>query len=186
MYMKVTDSLLISLKYSFQLKMKQRINTLLENKRRLAIRLYVIAVAFGIIVNIGIVYAVSKRNGDQLGIINSFNFEKDVVQPAFCVVDSDCTVNSYCRQGTCLCNSGFITAPNFGFCAYQQKTELEAFLLSFFVGIFGADWFYLFVQGAPGSNGGYIVAGIFKLITRKPLSFLTKLFSWNPWHMGHD
>merc|ERR1712080_26411 len=44
--------------------------------------------------------------------------------------------------------------------AGKGKSKLVAFLLSFFLGEFGVDWFYL-------SNGsaGYIVAGIFKLIT---------------------
>jgi hypothetical protein len=38
---------------------------------------------------------------------------------------------------------------------------LNAFLASFFGGGVGADWFYLYV----GGNGGYIAAGIFKLLT---------------------
>lgn len=45
-------------------------------------------------------------------------------------------------------------------CTYQLKSKLTAFLLSFFVGIFGIDWFYLSV-----SNVVYIILGILKLIT---------------------
>jgi hypothetical protein len=48
----------------------------------------------------------------------------------------------------------------------QGKSKLTAFLLSSFVGVLGVDWFYL-------SNGdaGYIIAGIFKLITGGGLGF---------------
>lgn len=49
-----------------------------------------------------------------------------------------------------------------GVCNYKQKSGLVAFLLSFFIGCLGADWFYLYVPGGPG---GYIAGGFFKLIT---------------------
>ena len=42
---------------------------------------------------------------------------------------------------------------------YVQKYQLAAFLLSLFLGMFGADWFYL----ARGDEN-YIVLGIFKLL----------------------
>ena len=45
-------------------------------------------------------------------------------------------------------------------CAYQQKEKLTVFLLSFFAGSVGADWFYL-----AAGNGAYIAAGVFKLFT---------------------
>jgi len=41
---------------------------------------------------------------------------------------------------------------------YERKSKLVAFLLSFFLGYLGADWFYL-SQG----QAGYIVAGLIKL-----------------------
>lgn len=40
-------------------------------------------------------------------------------------------------------------------------THRNAFMASFFGGGVGADWFYLYT----GGNGGYIAAGIFKLLT---------------------
>jgi len=46
------------------------------------------------------------------------------------------------------------------FCQYKQREKLTTFLISFFAGGVGADWFYL----ARG-NGGYIAAGVFKLLT---------------------
>ena len=42
----------------------------------------------------------------------------------------------------------------------KRKSKLAAFLISFFVGMFGGDWFFL-----SKGDGGYIVAGVFKLLT---------------------
>jgi len=41
-----------------------------------------------------------------------------------------------------------------------QYSKLAAFLISFLAGGLGADWFYL-----SAGSAGYIVAGIFKLLT---------------------
>lgn len=46
-------------------------------------------------------------------------------------------------------------------CGYQLQDRVGAFLASFFGGSVGADWFLFY----RGGNGGYIVAGIFKLLT---------------------
>ena len=75
-----------------------------------------------------------------------------------CSSNSACN-NGACENGTCVCFSGYVTYKNSP-CNYEQKQKLTAFLLSFFSGTFGADWFYL----ARG-NSGYLVAGCFKLIT---------------------
>merc|ERR1711955_82365 len=45
-------------------------------------------------------------------------------------------------------------------CQYKQKGKLGAFLISFLLGGVGGDWFFLSRGG-----GGYIFAGIIKLIT---------------------
>jgi TM2 domain-containing membrane protein YozV len=81
-----------------------------------------------------------------------------------------CTSNFDCVQGICdangsssicICNRGWSLARDgSNQCTYQQKSKLAAFLLSFFMGGLGADWFYLSV-----GNGGYIAAGVFKLLT---------------------
>ena len=42
----------------------------------------------------------------------------------------------------------------------KGKSKLAAFLISLFLGELGVDWFYL-----SGGGAGYIVAGIFKLLT---------------------
>lgn len=64
-----------------------------------------------------------------------------------------------CNNGNCTCKTGYVNYKN-QYCNYQQKEKLVAFLLSFLIGATGADWFYLAV-----GNGGYITAGVFKLLT---------------------
>lgn len=44
-------------------------------------------------------------------------------------------------------------------CNYEQRTKLVAFLLSFFVGVFGVDWFVL-----SRGKTAYIVIGVVKLV----------------------
>lgn len=82
-----------------------------------------------------------------------------------CLFDADCN-HGTCRQRShqtptwqCECNEPYTSADD-EICNYKQKNKLTAFLLSIFVGWFGADWFYL----ARG-HAAYIVAGIFKLLT---------------------
>ena len=59
----------------------------------------------------------------------------------------------------CKCDEGYINYDGKP-CEYGQKSKLTAFLISFFLGELGGDWFYL-SQG----SGAYIVGGIFKLLT---------------------
>ena len=86
-------------------------------------------------------------------------------QSNFCETNADC-VHGICNRnssspGLCICDRGWVLARDgSGPCTYQQKSKLAAFLLSLFVGGLGADWFYLSV-----GNGGYIAAGVFKLLT---------------------
>ena len=68
--------------------------------------------------------------------------------------------NGACTNGVCQCRSGYITWKDGAACSYKQYSQLGAFLLSFFLGGLGVDWFVL----AKGS-GGYITAGVFKLLT---------------------
>ena len=77
---------------------------------------------------------------------------------ADCATDNDCN-NGFCRSSKCICNSGYVD-NNDSPCSYKQKEKLTTFLLSFFVGPFGVDWFYL-----ANGNSKYIVAGVFKLLT---------------------
>lgn len=75
-----------------------------------------------------------------------------------CKTNEECN-KGQCKQSECVCDTGFVTFNNVT-CNYKQKEKLTAFLLSFFAGNVGADWFYL-----ASGNTGYIVAGVFKLIT---------------------
>jgi len=61
----------------------------------------------------------------------------------------------------CACADGY-THLN-GPCDYQRKPQLNAWFASFFGGIGGADWFYLYA--GIGGNDGYPVAGAFKIVT---------------------
>jgi hypothetical protein len=59
----------------------------------------------------------------------------------------------------CVCSKGWASQDQSP-CNYPLKSKQTAFLLSFLLGFFGADWFYLSVN-----NIFYILAGILKLIT---------------------
>ena len=83
----------------------------------------------------------------------------------YCVNEYDCGLNGNCKQinstsSICACNTGYITADINSVCNYQQITKLEAFLVSFFVGCLGVDWFIL----ARG-NSLYIGLGVLKFLT---------------------
>ena len=77
-----------------------------------------------------------------------------------CTTDADCD-NGKCDTASskCQCTKGYATFNNVS-CNYEQKSKLTAFLVSFLAGGIGVDWFYL-----ANGNGGYIAAGVFKLLT---------------------
>jgi len=68
--------------------------------------------------------------------------------------------NETAKYNLCKCDEGYIHSEDGKPCEYAQKSKLTAFLISFFLGAVGGDWFYL-SQG----TAGYIIAGLFKLIT---------------------
>jgi TM2 domain-containing membrane protein YozV len=76
----------------------------------------------------------------------------------WCSQDNECGLG-FCRAYMCQCYPGYISWYYMEPCAYEQRKKLTAFLLSFFVGTFGVDWFYL-----SRGNAGYIIAGIIKVI----------------------
>ena len=76
----------------------------------------------------------------------------------WCSDDSQCG-HGFCQANMCQCYRGFITWRFMDICNYVQRTKLTAFLVSFFLGIFGIDWFVL-----SRGNAGYIIAGIIKLL----------------------
>lgn len=80
-----------------------------------------------------------------------------------CASNLDCGSNGICSNSTSTCSctkAGYVTVKSDNPCAHEQKSKLTVFLLSFFAGGVGADWFYL-----AAGNGGYIAAGVFKLLT---------------------
>lgn len=60
----------------------------------------------------------------------------------------------------CYCWPGYTSYLHV--CDLQKLPQFNAFMSSFFGGWVGADWFYLF---RTGTSGGYIAAGVFKLLT---------------------
>ena len=82
---------------------------------------------------------------------------------------SNCTTSTECGNGHCLpdgpttftceCDKGWISRDG-GICNYEQKDKLTAFLLAFFAGVFGAQYFYL-----ASGNCCYICMGVTNLLT---------------------
>ena len=67
-----------------------------------------------------------------------------------CKNDTDCGYPSgYCREHRdpvryiCLCENPYFSVKESEPCQEKRKSKLVAFLLSFFLGLVGADWFYL-------------------------------------------
>ena len=59
---------------------------------------------------------------------------------------------------TCICVTPYIHTERDN-CAYKARSKLVAFLLSFFLGNLGVDWFYL-----SFGTASYVFGGIFKII----------------------
>lgn len=80
-----------------------------------------------------------------------------------CIQDRNCSFHGRCdaSSGVCVCDTNYITynnAEGVG-CNYNQKKQLVAFLLSFFVGYTGAEHFYLGNLGVGAGKLVYVIAG---------------------------
>lgn len=83
-----------------------------------------------------------------------------------------CTKNDHCGKGTCIqsdngenickCDSNYITYKTT--CDYKIKSSLFTLLFSIFLGMLGADWFFL-SRDCCGNDNCYTCVGIIKLIT---------------------
>jgi hypothetical protein len=86
-----------------------------------------------------------------------------------CVFDYDCN-HGECKliktranpngTWTCECDKGYATHGEVMFCSHKQRKQVTAFLLSFFLGEFGADWFYI-----GNKDPTYDGLGVLKLFT---------------------
>jgi TM2 domain-containing membrane protein YozV len=76
----------------------------------------------------------------------------------WCLNDNECG-RGVCRVYACQCFRGYTTWKFMDVCNYEQRTKSTAFLVSFFVGMCGVDWFVL-----SRGNAAYIITGLLKLI----------------------
>jgi TM2 domain-containing membrane protein YozV len=83
----------------------------------------------------------------------------DIAFSTLCEVHGEPMTSLATGKVSCKCDAPYMNKAGVP-CAYKGKSKLTAFLISFFVGSFGADWFYL-----ASGDAGYIVAGVFKLLT---------------------
>lgn len=75
----------------------------------------------------------------------------------WCTDDLQCGYG-YCHAYSCQCYRGYITWYYMDICSYEQRSKSTAFLVSFFVGYLGVDWFVL-----SRGNAGYVVVGVVKM-----------------------
>ena len=59
-----------------------------------------------------------------------------------CKSDTECNHGICNDRNLCECTTGYVNFDGRA-CSYEQKSKLKTFLLSVFLGNFGADWFYL-------------------------------------------
>ncbi|UJR35607.1 hypothetical protein I4U23_028358 [Adineta vaga] len=76
-----------------------------------------------------------------------------------CLTDKDCFLHSYCDDGDCLCEKGWITWRDHRQCSYKQSSKILTFIISFMMGCMGIDWFLL-----SRRDSLYILCGILKLL----------------------
>jgi len=131
--------------------------------------LYAFYFVVGLIVNIGIVHKDPPyiyENDTNMTVASDLSRGKQFNELIYCVDNSECNYpKGKCVEYTtdlsiCNCKDGYLHKSYDEPCTYHQKDKVASFLFSLFLGEFGADYFYL-----HRGNGGYIAAGIFKLVT---------------------
>ena len=60
-----------------------------------------------------------------------------------CNTTADCNFNGDCYSNICHCSSSYATLLPEEPCNYKRKSQVGAFLLAFFLGEFGAGFFYV-------------------------------------------
>lgn len=102
------------------------------------------------------------KNGD--GTVPAFGITERTMT-FLCLDDSDCGEHGTCQLDTgtnesiCVCDVDF-TSTGGNICNYERRNPIPTLMASIFGGWVGADWFFL-----SRGDGGYIAAGVFKLLT---------------------
>jgi hypothetical protein len=96
----------------------------------------------------------------SLSSLNTANSDNNTVSDAgiSCTKDRDCGNGMCSDDNICKCDENYTTLDSA--CDYKMRSQLAVWLLSFFVGGLGVDWFFL----ARG-NACYNCAGVAKLLT---------------------
>lgn len=85
-----------------------------------------------------------------------YNNDSLITTVGTCKTPKDCSYNGYCTdEGLCHCDRGWVTHDPSNPCGYEQKKQLIAFLLNFFLGkVCGAGYFY---TGQMALGAGQVV-----------------------------
>lgn len=142
------------------------------------VKFYIAFVAVGVAINVIAQYKNMYREKNTIEgeshqfsrrKLLSFGVNRRDTSDDQCLFDTDCN-HGECKlvksrtnpNGThmCDCDKGYVTHSDVMYCDYHQRKQVTAFLLSFFLGEFGADWFYI-----GDANPTYDGLGVLKLFT---------------------
>lgn len=135
-------------------------NKVSQNK----MKCYMFYLLLGCIAQVAVLGAVKSGHIEKFESYTSGHQRQSFQSNLPCNSSFACGQNAECAQDGpnsfyCRCIKGWVNRDG-QTCVYRQRDGLTALLLSIFVGGLGVDWFYL-----SCGIGGYIAAGVFKLLT---------------------
>lgn len=118
-----------------------------------------VAVAIYFLHHLAQIFIFSQPISSSNQMKNVTNLPRTKSQSTICTLNTDCHPHSQCKEGSCVCESGWLNWRNNQPCSYQQSSKPLAFLASFFLGFTGLDWFILSRKDIL-----YILCGILKFL----------------------